>query len=139
MHETTTAHRHGAIGAQRRVAALAALAVWAGVVPWLARALGTELDVATRLEVVDHVVPGAIVVCCCALLLRLGRRPGSLARLGAIAVAALAGFWITATHAILVTEALDGVSPWGAALLHLSAGPPVTIIAVWMLLAEAAP
>jgi hypothetical protein len=138
MEETTTAHRHGAIGAQRRVAGLAALAVWAGVVPWLARALGTELDVATRLEVVDHVVPGAIVVCCCALLLRL-ERPGSLARLGVIAVAALAGFWITATHAVLVSEALDGVSPWGAALLHLSAGPPVTIMAVWMLLAEATP
>jgi hypothetical protein len=136
MEGTPIAERHAAVASQRRVGALAALAVWASAVPWIARALGAELDVSTRLEVIDHVVPGAIVVACCALLLRL-RPPGSLARLGVIAIAALSGFWMTATHAVLVSEALDGVSPWGAALLHLSAGPPVTIMALWMLLAEA--
>ena len=60
-------------------------------------------------------------------------------RLGALALACLAGVWITATHITLVPEALDGVSPWGAALLHLSAGPPVVVVSLWLLLTEGRP
>ena len=94
----------------RSAPALAALAVWAMAVPWLARAVGLEVDVPARLEVIDHVVPGA--------------------------VAALAGTWITATHVTLVPEALDGVTGWGPALAHLSAGPPIVVLAVAILLTE---
>jgi hypothetical protein len=123
----------------RGAAALAALAAWAAAVPWLARAAGQELDVSTRLEVIDHVVPGAVVLACCALLLRPGAAaPGSLARMVPVAIAILAGFWITVTHITLVPEALDGVSPWGAALLHLSAGPPIMLLALWMLVSDPA-
>jgi hypothetical protein len=111
---------------------LAALAAWAVVVPWFARAVGAELDVPTRLEVIDHVVPGAIVLASCAFL--AAAPAGELARLAALGVAALAGFWITATHAVLLPEAIDGISPWPAALLHLSAGAPVTVLALWLLL-----
>ena len=118
---------------------LAALAVWAIAVPWLARALGAELDVPTRLEVIDHVVPGAVVLACCACLGHptAGGLPGSLVRLCLAGVACLAGFWITATHAVLLPEAVEGVSRWSAALLHLSAGPPITAWSLWMLLADA--
>jgi hypothetical protein len=122
----------------RGAAALAALAAWAAAVPWLARAAGAELDVSTRLEVIDHVVPAAVVLACCAVLTRPGAGPGALARLVALAVAVLAGFWITVTHLTLVPEALDGVSPWGAALLHLSAGPPIMLLALWMLVSDPA-
>jgi hypothetical protein len=124
---------------RRRVAALALLAAWAIAVPWLARAVGLELDVPTRLEVIDHVVPGVVVLACCALLLhpRAGGAPGSVPRLCLLGAACLSGVWITASHLTLVPEAVDGVSPWGAALLHLSAGPPVAILALWMLVAEA--
>lgn len=124
---------------RRRVLALAAVAVWAIAVPWLARAVGLALDVPTHLEVIDHVVPGVIVLGCCAALVHPAATgpPGSLLRLAVKAVACLAGFWITATHAILLPEAVEGISPWGAALLHLSAGPPITVLALWMLLADA--
>ena len=117
--------------------ALAALAVWAIAVPWVARAVGLPLDVATRLEVIDHVVPGFVVLACAGLLRYAGLDEGSgdLLRLAVIGLAFLAGLWITATHAPLLPEAIDGISPWGAALLHLSAGPPVTLMALWMLLA----
>lgn len=138
-HASTVGARR-ASGERRRVIALAALAAWAIAVPWLARVLGLELDVPTRLEIVDHVVPGAIVLAGCAAMLRpaASAQPGGLLRLGVLGVVCLAGFWITATHAVLLPEAIDGISPWGAALLHLSAGPPVTVLSLWMLLADAA-
>lgn len=121
----------------RRATGLAALALWAMAVPWLARGLGLELDVPTRLEIVDHVIPGAVVLACAAFLHRsAGGTPGDLLRLAAIGAACLAGLWVTVTHAVLVLEAIDGVSPWGAALLHLSAGPPIGVLAIWMLLVE---
>ena len=122
----------------RSAPALAALAVWAMAVPWLARAVGLEVDVPTRLEVIDHVVPGAVALACAAVLARVTRRddPGDLRRFSACAVAALAGAWITATHVTLVPEALDGVTGWGPALLHLSAGPPIVVLAVAILLTE---
>ena len=122
---------------RRRATALALVAAWAIAVPWAARAMGQRLDVPTRLEVIDHVVPGALVAGCCAALLH--DAAGSLLRLGALALACLAGVWITATHITLVPEALDGVSPWGAALLHLSAGPPVVVVSLWLLLTEDRP
>ena len=122
----------------RSAPGLAVLAVWAIAVPWLGRALGLEVDVPARLEVIDHVVPGAVVLACAALLARVTRRddPGDLRRFSACAVAALAGAWITATHVTLVPEALDGVTGWGPALLHLSAGPPIVVLAVAVLLTE---
>ena len=117
---------------------LAGLAAWAVAVPWLATALGLGLDVPARLEVVDHVVPGVVVVACAGILARWRRgEPGAgLGRLGACAVACLAGLWITATHLTLVPEAVDGVTAWGPALLHLSAGPPIAALALWTLFSE---
>ena len=117
---------------RRAPAVLAAFAAWAVVVPWIGRALGLELDVPTRLEVIDHVVPGVAVLACCALL----PMAGELAGLALAGVAFLAGLWITATHVTLVPEAIDGISPWGAALLHLSAGAPVAVLSLWMLVAH---
>jgi hypothetical protein len=136
-HGSTTAALAGP-RERRRVLALGALALWAITVPWLARAAGLALDVPTHLEVIDHVVPGVIVLGCCAALVHpvATGPPGSLLRLGVTAVACLSGFWITATHATLLPEAVDGISPWGTALLHLSAGPPITVLALWMLLAD---
>jgi hypothetical protein len=120
---------------QRAPRALIALTAWAMAVPWLAKAIGQGLDVPARLEVVDHVVPGLVALAAGAVLVRADAT--SLTRLVAGGVACLAGVWITAAHAVLVPEAIDGVSPWGAALLHLSAGPPITVVAAWMLLVDA--
>jgi hypothetical protein len=120
--------------AARRVAVLAGFAAWAMAVPWIARVVGLRLDVPARLEVVDHVVPGAVVLACCAALLLSGA--AALVRLGVIGLASLAGLWITATHVTLVPEAIDGVTAWGPALIHLSAGPPVAVMALWMLLTD---
>ena len=139
MEDASTAATPAASRARRRALALGALAAWAIAVPWIARGLGLELDVPARLEVIDHVVPGAVVVVCCAALAHptAAGPQSSMPWLGIAGIACLSGVWITATHATLLPEAIDGVSPWGAALLHLSAGPPIAILALWMLLADA--
>jgi hypothetical protein len=139
MEDASTAATPAAHRARRRALALGALAAWAIAVPWIARVLGLELGVPTRLEVIDHVVPGVVVLVCCAALAHptAAGPAGSLPWLGIAGIACLSGVWITATHAILLPEAIDGVSPWGAALLHLSAGPPIAVLALSMLLADA--
>ena len=75
-----------------------------------------------------------------AAALALGRRGGAgdLRWSVASAITFLAGFWIAATHVPLVFEAVDGVTGWSAALLHVSAGLPVLGAGAWMLLAPIA-
>ncbi|MDQ3612487.1 MAG: hypothetical protein M4D85_12960 [Actinomycetota bacterium] len=114
--------------------ALAGLAVWAAVVPWLARAVGLELDVATRLEIVDHVVPAVVMLAGAAMLATRAGAPGGRVWLGAGGIAFLTGLWITATHLPLIPDAFDSLAPWGVALLHLSTGPPILVCGLWMVL-----
>ena len=114
---------------------LAGFAAWAIAVPWLSKAVGLKLDVSTKLEVVDHVVPGILALACAAVLtLPASRSPESLPRLAAVGVAFLAGVWITTTHVTLIPSAADGTAPWGASLLHVSAGPPIVLFGLWLLL-----
>lgn len=117
----------------RWAAALAGLAVWAIAVPWLGEVVGLELDVATRLEIADHVIPGVVTLAGAALLVTRGGTPGSIIWLGVGAIAFLTGLWITSTHVPLIPDAFDGIAPWAPALLHLSAGPPITGLGLWML------
>jgi hypothetical protein len=118
----------------RWATALIGLAAWAIAVPWLAAAVGLELDVATRLEIADHVIPGVVMLAGAALLAMRRATPRSTVWLGVGSVAFLTGLWITATHVPLIPDALEGLAPWGAALLHLSAGPPILALGLWMLL-----
>ena len=138
MPPASTARRRPVPTGRRPAVVLALLGAWAIAVPWLARALGLALDVPTRLEVIDHVVPGLVVLACSGLLghPRTCGAPGSLPRLALLGVCALSGIWITATHLTLVPEALDGTTGWGPALMHLSAGPAVVVAALAALLAE---
>jgi hypothetical protein len=65
--------------------------VWATVSPWLGEAVGLGLDVATRLEIADHVIPGLVALAAAALLATRGAKPGSVIWLGAGAIAFLTG------------------------------------------------
>ncbi len=128
---------------QAQVAAtLAALGAWSIVVPALGHVLGLGVDVATRVEVVDHVVPGAVVTAAATSLTVLARRR-SLARSPPALVASgacfLAGFWMLVTHIPLVADAAQGREPWGAALWHATAATPVVILSAWCVLVATAP
>jgi hypothetical protein len=120
-----------------RLLLLAALGAWTILPPYLGPVMGLELDVAPRVEVVDHVVPGvAVIVGAAAALvyLRQGRgRLGDILPMSAIGLAFLASFWVTSTHVPLIAEAARGESDWGAAILHNTAGLPVALVSLWIL------
>lgn len=117
---------------------LALLGAWSVLPPYLGPPLGLALNVTDDVEVVDHVVPGVAVALCAglaALLARRGTPPEASAPiLGLTSLCFLAGLWQTATHVPLVLEGGAAEAPWGAVLLHSSAGPAILAIALWLTL-----
>ena len=121
----------------RRAAALAAIGAWTVVVPYLGHVLGLGVDVPSRVEVVDHVVPGVIVAAVAGGVWTLAtRRPvgGTLPVVLGGSVCFLAGFWVLATHVPLVADAADGQESWAAALWHASTALPIVAMSLWFAL-----
>ena len=121
----------------RAAAVLAAIGAWTVVVPYLGRALGLDVNVAARVEIVDHVVPGLLVFAAALVLRRLalrGRLAGRPAALFAAGAAFLAGFWVFATHVPLLADASRSDLPWEAAIWHSITGVPVVGLACWFVL-----
>jgi hypothetical protein len=110
------------------------IGVWAIVPPYI-KAFG-ELNVESRVEFADHVVPGIVVLAVSALALVLLRSPEPsqlLLFVGGGAII-LAGFWMMATHMPLISQARNGQVPWGAVLWHSLPGLGVTLFGVlWTL------
>lgn len=105
--------------------ALAVFGVLDAIAPYVSNAVGLPLSTLTINEVVDHVVPGAIVVGIAWLSLLRGRRSlaGSLVTL-------VAGTWMFATHVPLLVQAAQGLVPVQTALLHSVPGALVLLTAV---------
>ena len=127
--------RPAAVTVRPIAVALLALGAWAATVPYVAAVAGLELDVAGRVEFVDHVVPGVVVVAVAAWLATGHGDEPTAAALGAAAACVLAAFWISATHVSLLVDAARGVAPAGASILHGTAGPAL-LIAAGVLLAR---
>jgi hypothetical protein len=125
-------------------ALLGALGAWLLAAPYLGPALGLVLDVPPIVEVVDHVVPGLIVVTLSgasllggAPLLSVGARggaPGGFLTLAVPGLAFLAGLWGTSTHVPLVADAWAGEAPWGAALFHSVPGILIAVLSLALFL-----
>jgi hypothetical protein len=121
----------------RLAAALAATGAWTVVVPYLANLLDLEVDVAARVEVVDHVVPGAVVLIASLYLVAAARRrpwAADQVALFAAGVCFLAGFWVLATHVPLLGDAADDRAGWDAAIWHSISALPIVAIALWCVL-----
>ena len=116
---------------------LTATGAWTIVVPYLGKALGFEVPVAARVEVVDHVVPGAIVVAAGLFLGARARRHALVSdRLAILASGAafLAGFWVLATHTPLLYDAARTDQPWDDAIWHSITAVPIVVLAAWCVL-----
>lgn len=92
---------------RRLGAALIAVGVWGTLAPYA----GPEVAVSSTVELVDHVVPGVIVL---ATTLYSVQR-GAFAFLPA-AVALLAALWMTVTHVPLISDAARGATSWDGAI-----------------------
>lgn len=127
-------HRAGSVVV---VGLLAALGAWSIAVPYVAPALGLNLEVRPGVEVIDHVVPGlAVVVAGAALVLILRNRRESLLVAALIGVVFLAGFWMLSTHVPLLVQAGRDLAPWAASIFHTAPGAAIAIVALWLLIVE---
>lgn len=116
---------------------LVALGAWAVLVPYIGPVLDIRLDVASKVEFADHVVPGTVAVLSGALLLLAvrarGGDPSSALWLVAAGASFLAGVWMVSTHVPLLAQASRDQAQWGAALLHNSPGLPIAALSLWLL------
>ncbi len=138
MSRATPSHRSSPRGRAAAAVVLAA-AGWAILVPYLGPAWELTARVPARVEVVDHVLPGALAAIAAAVgLARRVRfsKASPDAAIVAASVAVLAGFWTTATHVPVLPVAANGDLSWPAALLHVSAGPPLLVASLVLLLRE---
>lgn len=107
------------------------MAAWAFLPPYSGPALNTE----TRVEVADHVVPGALLFAVSLTALVIGRRAPLTSRLSLLSafVALSSGVWMTTTHLALVVQATRGEVGAGAAIYHTVPGVAVIIVgSVWI-------
>ena len=104
---------------------------WALIPPYT----GPPLNTAAQVEFVDHVVPGIVVIAISALaFLFAGRADAAAALFPAGLGIVLAGFWMSATHAPLVLQAVREEAPWGATIYHSLPGIAVLGLGVvWAL------
>lgn len=111
--------------------ALVPLAAWLAVTPFMATALGLELGVPLRLEIIDHVVPGVVTVGAATAALVLRARPvAATAFLIGAGVCVLAGLFSFSTHVPLLGQASQGIVPWGTAVVHTVPGFVVMVVAL---------
>lgn len=111
---------------EQKARLLARLLLFFGVWGTLAPYVGPDVLVRQIVEVVDHVVPGVVVLG--VALLSLHRRRIELIPAG---LAVLAGLWMTTTHVPLVGQAARGETSWDGALWMFVPSACVFVIAVW--------
>lgn len=106
------------------------IGVWAILPPYLV-AFG-ELNVESRKEIADHVVPGIAVLAVSVLgyLVMRSAGPSQFLLFVGGGVIALSGFWMLATHVGLVSQARQNIVPWGAVAWHGLPGAAVTLLGV---------
>jgi hypothetical protein len=99
------------------------VAVW-GMMP---KFWSPPLNTDDTVEIVDHVIPGIIVLLVSLACLAVRRSPnrGGLIPFFSGMTVLLAGFWMVATHVPLVGEALSDEAPWDATIYHTSAAMAV--------------
>lgn len=97
--------------------------IWGLVAPYLSTALGYPIPVPAKVEFVDHVIPGIVILGAALWAIFSGRLP-----LMAALLATLGGFWMTMTHLPALRDGFRGLISMQAALIHSL--PGLLILAV---------
>ena len=122
---------------------LGALGALSMLPPYVGPPMGLELEVASNVEVVDHLVAGGTVVISASiaawLLWKRRITTESPVLMGAVALAVLGAVWQTTSHVPLVLDGGGPDTPWGTVLFHSVLGPVVAVLALvllWRVLSE---
>ena len=104
--------------------------VWAIIPPYIST-FG-DLNVEERVEFADHVVPGVLVIAVSVLgyLQLRSREPSPMLLFVAGGAILLAGFWMVATHAGLISQARQDMVPYSAVAWHFLPGVAVGLLGV---------
>jgi hypothetical protein len=107
-------------------------------VPYLGRAIGIVVDVASKVEIVDHVIPGTVVAAVGTYLAVNAYRSTLASEARAIGggFCFLAGFWVLATHVPLISQAAQGKEAWGSTLWHAWTSVPIVGLSLWIVLKD---
>jgi hypothetical protein len=97
--------------------------LWGLVAPYLSTAAGYPIPVPARVEFVDHVIPGIIILGVAIFAMFSGRLP-----LVPALAATLSAFWMTLTHLPALRDGFRGVISMQAALIH--SVPGIAILAL---------
>lgn len=103
--------------------AIFAFAAWGTSAPYVGNAAGLEVNTRAIVEVVDHVIPGAVL-----MLVGLGLARWTSLSLALVGV--LAALWMAGTHLPLVVQAASGGVDWTAALWHSVPGFALFVLTV---------
>lgn len=123
--------------------ALGAVAAFSVALPFVGRAIGLSPETPLSNELLDHALPGALMLALSVAGLRLlwtERASQDFLSLMPLGVVVL-GTWMTATHAGLLREALGGSAVVEVALVHSLPGVATVILAAmaaWLLRARPA-
>lgn len=98
--------------------------LWGLVAPYASTAAGFHVPVPARVEFVDHVVPGVIILGVALFAMFRGRLP-----LPAALAATLGGFWMTMTHLLTLRDGFQGTISVQAALIHSLPGIFILVLA----------
>lgn len=101
-----------------------AIAVWAALPPVTPPDLNTEFVT----EVVDHMIPAALVL----IGLGLAMAGGAYRGLAGASIVTIMGLFMVATHVPLVVQATTGGVDWAPTIHHSVPGLAVTGLGIWL-------
>lgn len=97
---------------------------WGLVAPYASTAAGYPIPVPAKVEFVDHVVPGVVVLG----VAMFGIFTGRISLVPALA-ATLGGFWMAMTHLLTLRDGIRGLVSLQAALFHSLPGFLILLVA----------
>lgn len=98
--------------------------LWGTLAPYASTAAGYHIPVPAKVEFVDHVVPGAVILAAALFAVFSGKLP-----LLAALAATLGGFWMTMTHLLTLRDGFLGRISLQATLIHSLPGLAILIVA----------
>jgi len=106
------------------------IGVWAILPPYIST-FG-KLNVQSRVEIADHVVPGLVVLAVSVVgyLVLRSPDPSMPSLFGGGAVITLAGFWMVVTHVPLISQSRNHIVPAGAVAWHGLPGLAVMLLGI---------
>lgn len=113
---------------------LTLLGAAAALVPWVADSVGLSVPVGLDVEMIDHVIPGILVILASVAGWSVRSRSDFWPHAVWTGICFVAGMWMTTTHLPLLADAAGAELGWAEALLHSLPGVLIVLVSFSTLL-----